>query len=309
MESVNCNLCGSSETRLVYQVSDWLLDRPDVVTTLVQCTHCGLIYQNPRPTEAEMGQHYPADYEPYLNFGTKKSSWLQQKSVEYGLDKRANEVIKYGKTGKLLDIGCAVGDFLAHMRDKYHWQVCGVEVSDYAAGLARKRYGLDVFTGTLEEAHYPDNTFDAVTMWDVLEHLHDPSSALKEICRILKPGGRLVLRVPNGDSLDARVFGICWAGLDTPRHLYLYTRSTLKQLLEMNGLQLLKTHSRQGSYVGAVLSVRMWLTARNTSLPVRNGLTRFLNHPIMRLATGPFFFLYSLTGRSAEMTAAARGKK
>jgi ubiquinone/menaquinone biosynthesis C-methylase UbiE len=309
MESVNCNLCGSSEAKIVYRVSDWLLDHPDVVTTLVQCSYCGLIYQNPRPTEVEIGQHYPDEYEPYLNFGVKKSSWLQQKSVEYGLDKRANEVLKYVKTGNLLDIGCAVGDFLNHMRGKYHWQVCGVEVSEYAAELARKRYGLDVFTGTLEEAHYPDNTFDAVTMWDVLEHLHDPSAALKEIWRVLKPGGMLVLRIPNGDSLDARVFGNCWAGLDTPRHLYLYTKATLNQLFEKNGLNLLKTHSRQGSYVGAVLSIRMWLTARKTSLPMRNGVVRFLNHPVMRLATAPVFFLYSLTGKAAEMTAAAQVKK
>jgi ubiquinone/menaquinone biosynthesis C-methylase UbiE len=309
METVSCNLCGSNENKTVYRVSDWLLNRPDVVTTLVKCEQCGLIFQNPRPDAAEMEQHYPPDYEPFLNFGTKKSSWLHQKSVEYGLNKRAQAVNKHVKSGRLLDIGCAVGDFLAFMRDKYLWQACGVEVSEHAANIARTHYGLDVFTGTLEEAEYADNSFDAVTMWDVLEHLHDPSATLREIQRILKPGGVLVFRVPNGDSIDAKFFGSYWAGLDSPRHLYVYGKSTLKQLLENNGLNLLDASSRQGSYVGVVLSIRMWLVAKQVALPIRNGLIKFLNHPIVRLIAAPFFFIYSFSGKSTQMTVSSRVNK
>lgn len=308
METVTCNICGSSSYRIVYQLSDWLLERPQVQSTLVKCLNCGLIYQNPRPTIEEMDQHYPPEYEPYNSNGNS-ISWLQQKAVDYGLEKRAHTVTAFKHCGVLLDIGCASGVFLNHIQHKPGWETRGVEVSEYAAQQARQIYGLDVLTGTLEQANFPDNTFDAVTMWDVLEHLHDPSATFQEIRRILKPGGVVAFRVPNGDSFDARLFGIYWAGLDAPRHLYVFQKATATRLLSQSGFEALKITSRQASYMGFIMSVRMWMNGIRIDPQKRERVTRWMYHPIARLVSAPLFYLYGLLEHSTQLTVSAKVKK
>ncbi len=228
-----------------------------------------------------------------------------QKAVTYGFDKRARSVTSYKPKGILLDVGCATGDFLQHMKQTYGWSVQGVEVSAYAAKLARERYGVDVFTGTLGEACFSENFFDAVTMWDVLEHLHDPSNELKEIYRILKPGGVLALRVPNAASFDARIFGSYWAGLDAPRHLYIFDKETLTHLLSKNGFEVISANSKNGSYLGVALSLRMWMVGKGVRASVRKMITSIMYHPVMRLGTAPIFYLYSLFDQSTQLTVAA----
>ena len=94
----------------------------------------------------------------------------------------------------------------------------GVEPDEYSSRIAIEKYHLNVFHGNLDQASYSTSSFDAITLWDVLEHLPDPSSTLQEIKGFLKPDGILVLRVPNYDSCDARLFGFAWSGLDVPRH-------------------------------------------------------------------------------------------
>lgn len=309
METTTCNLCHSPHAEVVYRISDWLLNRPEVVTTLVRCKECGLIYQNPRPTIEEMGEHYPPDYEPYHSYETEKKSWLMQKAIDYGFDNRARGVIDYKKDGLLLDLGCAAGDFLIHMQKKYGWQVRGVEISKYASTIAREKFGLDVFTGNLETANFPDNTFDAVTLWDVLEHLHDPSGTLHEVQRVLKPGGILAFRVPNGNSYDARIFGRYWSGLDAPRHLYIFDPSSLRALLTKNGFQVLRMTSKHGSYLGFALSIRMWMVAKGVNPSTRDALTIAMYHPLARMASVPAFYLYSLMQHSSQLMVSARALK
>lgn len=305
METVPCNICGSSSQQVLYRVSDWLLERPEVQSTLVRCRDCGLIYQNPRPTAVEMGQHYPSDYEPFHSYESKKPSWLLRKAIEYGMDNRAKLVTSAVYSGKLLDVGCAAGDFLDHVRQKGGWEVQGVEISPFAADLARRKYHLDVFTGTLEEACFADETFDAVTMWDVLEHLHDPADSLKEVHRILKPGGVLAFRVPNGDSFDAKLFGPYWSGLDAPRHLYVFQKRTLQTLLNKSGFRMARATSRNGSYLSFVLSLRLWMVAKGVRQGLRDNLMRVLYHPVGRILSAPLFYLYSLPQRTSQLMVTA----
>jgi len=304
METTVCNLCGSPEAAVVYHLSDYLLEKPDVQATLVRCQNCGLVYQNPRPTLSEMGAHYPPEYDSYNPDGGEKASWLMRRLVQYGLDKRVRFVTRAVEGGRLLDVGCATGLFLrAVPSDRF--QVQGVEVSPHAAEIAR-RLGLDVFTGTLEQAAFPAASFDAVTLWDVLEHLHDPLASLQEITRILKPGGALIFRVPHGGSWDARLFGRYWAGLDTPRHLYVFDRQTLIALLAKAGLQIESESCAIGSYPTFVLSVRFWMAGRGWSAARRGKIARLLNGPLARLASAPFFSISSLTLNGPVITVTAR---
>jgi SAM-dependent methyltransferase len=308
MEQTNCNLCGGSSVHPYLIVQDLLLERLDVRTQLVQCQQCGLVYQNPRPTLAEMGQHYPPEYDSYVDHAAQKRNPLLQKAIDYGFNKRCRYVTKRRAQGTLLDIGCAAGSFLLAMQGQGGWQVQGVEITPQVAQLARERHGLNVFSGTLEEAAFADAHFDAVTMWDVLEHLHDPLAGLQEIHRILNPDGVLVIRVPNLASWDAKLFGTAWAGLDAPRHLYVFTPQTLSSMLEKAGFETLEHSCAIGSYVTFVLSVRFWLTARRVSPATSQRIMKALYHPLARLVSAPFFSIPTLFKTGPLVVTTARKK-
>jgi len=295
METTHCDLCGSPEYKILYQIPDLLLGRYEQTYLFVKCLECGLVYQNPRPTPEEMTQHYPPEYDSYQADPKTVSPWLRS-AYRYGLEKRFRFIQSYKKSGELLDVGCGTGEFLNHVKT-YHpyWSCKGVEINPYAANVARSRYDLEVFCGTLEQAAFSDQLFDAVTLWDVLEHVYSPSSTIKEIWRILKPGGILVFRVPNFGGWDSKLFKQYWAGLDAPRHLYVFSRTTISAYLQRAGFKILRQTSRIGNYPTFLLSLRFWLNrsgAKRTSYA--SGLMRILHSPLMRLVAAPWFFLGSL---------------
>lgn len=303
MEFIHCELCGSTRAEQVYEVNDWLLNRPNIKGILVRCLDCGLIYQNPRPTLMELDAHYPSRYQPY-QVNMDAQPYLIRKAYEYGYSNRIYSVTRYKKGGKLLDLGCAAGEFLEQFRREPDWEVEGVDVSEYAVESARKK-GLKVFSGTLEQAGYSTASFDAVTMWDVLEHLHQPKTTIHEIRRILKPGGILALRVPNGDSGDFKFFGRYWAGLDAPRHLYIFSHATIERILREEGFRIISSTTRLGSYIGFVLSVDFWLTARKTNTVRHRFIMNMLRHPAMRVFFAPIFYLYGSFGFGTSLTLTA----
>lgn len=305
METVVCNLCGSAANRPYAVVPDLLLDRPGVTATLVQCTECGLVYQNPRPTPAEIGAHYPPEYEPYADITQGRRNFMLQRAMEYGIRKRCRFITRHRAPGQLLDIGCAAGTFMLGMKGN-GWETTGVELSEDIAALARNRHGLNVIAGTLEEAAFPDASFDAVSMWDVLEHLHDPSATLAEIYRILRPGGLLLIRVPNLDSWDAALFGEEWAGLDAPRHLYVFTPQTLRQMLTQRDFDIIDESSNIGSYPTFALSVRFRMTAAGRSAKTQATTSRLLYNPLTRLASGPLFYVSSVTRKGPLLVTTAQ---
>jgi SAM-dependent methyltransferase len=220
------------------------------------------------------------------------------------MSKRQRFVSRHRPGGRLLDVGCATGLFLRAMRASGVWTVQGVEVDPQAASIARDRYHLDVYTGTLEQAALPGEAFDAITLWDVLEHLHDPAASLGELHRLLKPGGVLVVRVPNGASWDARLFGQYWAGLEPPRHLYVFTAVTLRQFIERAGLAVVEFSSASAAYITFLLSLKFYLRERGGRLARR--LFPLLYHPVMRLLSAPLFGLASLGLRGPQLVAVAR---
>ncbi len=306
MESIACSLCGSTEAREFATVPDLLLDKPEIITRLVQCDRCGLVYQSPRPTLDEIGAHYPPDYEPYADVH-RTAGWLLRRAYDHGAHKRRRFVSKaMPKGGRLLDIGCATGTFLVSMRELSIWRVEGVGLDAQVAQLARERHHLPVFTGTLEEAAYPDNNFAAVTLWDVLEHLHDPVGTLIEIERILQPGGVVIIRVPNLGSWDAAFFGNYWAGLDAPRHLAVYTRATLARSLLSGGLLPESFSTAIGSYVMFVLNVRFWMNACRVSPATKRIVAKLLLNPASRLLSAPLFYVPSALGVGPALVAVGR---
>jgi SAM-dependent methyltransferase len=138
--------------------------------------------------------------------------------------------------GRLLDFGCGGGSYLARMH-RQGWQVVGLDASPAAVRRVREDLGLLAMEGSLPCPVLPAKSFDAVTMWQVLEHVHDPMEVLRDAHRLLAAGGRLVVAVPNIDSLAFRLFGSCWYSLDLPRHLTHFTPTTLYQMLDRAGFR------------------------------------------------------------------------
>ncbi len=306
METTICDLCGSESATATMTSQDFLLQRHEVKAEFVRCDRCGLVYQNPRPTREEMHIHYPSDYESYaLHPEDNGSSWLHRKAVQYGLSKRRRLAAQDKGSGRILDVGCATGVFLREMHQDKYWDAYGVEPNEYAARIARESYGLNVFHGTLEQANFDDHYFDVVTLWDVLEHLHSPSETLAEIHRILKAEGRLIVRVPNGLSRDAQLFGRAWAGLDPPRHLYVFTPDTLRELLSKNFFSIRELGCQSGGYPTFVLSLRFWLTSKGNNKRWTSILTKTLYHPVFRLMTSPLFYVRGLGLHGPLITAVA----
>ncbi|NJO55778.1 MAG: class I SAM-dependent methyltransferase [Rhodospirillales bacterium] len=217
-ETTTCPMCEADEGALLIEGGD-LLHGGEGRFRLVTCRRCGHIYQNPRPTIASIDHFYPDDYIPFQTAIEDEPRWIRRFDRRYGRDRRCLAVHRAARLPldntdkRLLDVGCATGIFLDGMR-RLGWSVQGVEPSPTAAEYAQKRLGLSVFQGRLEAAGFAEASFDAVTLWDVLEHVHEPEQTLADIHRVLRPGGLLVLSLPNPDSLEARLLGGHWLGWD-----------------------------------------------------------------------------------------------
>jgi SAM-dependent methyltransferase len=149
---------------------------------------------------------------------------------------REASIIPFVGEGSLLDIGCGTGRDLERIQQA-GWHVTGVEMSPYAADLARARLGCDIIVGHFDEAVIEPRQFDVVRLSHVLEHLPSPRRSLEKIHRLLRPGGLLWLEVPNAASAEARLFRRHWFLWDLPRHLYHFTPATLARLLTETGFR------------------------------------------------------------------------
>lgn len=309
LEWINCPLCASSESRVRYRLPDLAFDRPGTFT-LVECASCGLLYQNPRPPLEAIGAFYPPDYEPFQTPPPwAETRRLRQLTHLYGLKKRWRVVERFAprRQGRraILDVGCATGLFLAAGSDA--WEKQGVEPSPYAAQYARRRFGLNIYEGTLDNAPLEGRQFDVVTMWDVLEHLHDPLTDLRRVRALLRPDGIFVARVPNRHALEIGCFGESWAGFDQPRHMFVPDPTRLRLLLERAGLRVVALPPMGGSYGVLVLSWAFWLKRRGYHGRSRQIALRLLDNLPVRLALFPLIWTVEhILGRGSSITVVAR---
>lgn len=296
MRYVICNFCGEDDSEPLNRGPDLLLNR-DGDFQLVRCRNCGLIYQNPQLTLDELAEHYPENYDPYQESVTSLG-FTQRISAQHGLSRRLKLLTRYAQPpGRLLDVGCATGLFLnaAHQQG---WQVEGVELSTHAAEYARRQFGLSVFQGTLEQASFSAGTFDVVTMWDVLEHVIDPRETVREVARVLRPGGLLALSLPNPRAIQARVFGSSWVGWDRPRHLHIFTPDVLTAYLREAGFKDPAFVSQGGRLGLSLISLRMFLNQRHVPVDRSQRVERLLYNIPLRIATWPIYRLLEALNRT-----------
>ena len=239
MEYVSCNLCGANNTKLLFRAKerDW---ETGEFFNIVRCNRCGLVYTNPRPDKDEIKEYYPLEGWPRakekIDFEVATINSQPWRKV---MKLRTALLLRYIKNGRILDIGCGDGFLLKYLKEK-GWEVYGVEPGEVASRYARDILGLSVFTGVLKDVGYPDDHFDAVSLYAVFEHLPNPTQTLMEIKRILKPGGILFISVPNFGGLESRIFGERWIAIKAPTHLYHFTPTVLSRIVKKAGFQVLK---------------------------------------------------------------------
>jgi 2-polyprenyl-3-methyl-5-hydroxy-6-metoxy-1,4-benzoquinol methylase len=215
--------------------------------TVVKCRTCGLMRTNPRPTLETIGHYYPSDYHPYVQTRVSpvdppEPGWknLVKRVVRTQLNAYAIPPIA---PGRMLEIGCASGAYLNKMAQS-GWEVAGIEPDQDSAARAAAM-GYEVHVGNLETAPDPANHCDLIVGWMVLEHLSEPLVALRRMAGWLKPGGWLVVSVPNAASLEFRIFKKHWYALYLPIHLYHFTPRTLAKLLDAGGWKMEKVYHQR----------------------------------------------------------------
>lgn len=227
-QTISCPLCRSTGSRLV---------RIDCGAKIVRCTGCDFVYVNPQPTAQELSLIYSQEYYPMTSQDVGQALRSRLPVFQNSIQKLG----KLAKPGRLLDQGCGTGDFV-ELAQQAGWDAQGIDLSESAVRFAASK-GLKVELGTLESNQYPTESFDVVTLWDVLEHLPNPRHEIEQIHRVLRVGGLLVIRVPNTNFqlLKAFVredlFKAPHDSLQANFHVNHFSPKTLRNLLEMQGFE------------------------------------------------------------------------
>lgn len=249
---VDCNLCENDDAKYICHVN---------AIALVRCRQCGLYYLNPRPSSEALRTMYATTYYPPTADLKKRSEelWGPETPWTWASMAMFTDVAKHLQklkpSGRALDVGCGYGIFLKVLAD-HGFVVRGVDYSELAVRYATQELGLDVSRTGLEEARFPNGSFDVVTMNGVAEHLEDPLTTFAEVNRILEVGGLFSITAPNvllglplvylhklflGNMVKSST--VKTAIFDAPRHLYFFSPETLGRLLEKAGFEIVSVYN------------------------------------------------------------------
>jgi 2-polyprenyl-3-methyl-5-hydroxy-6-metoxy-1,4-benzoquinol methylase len=269
-----CPACSHKTIKFTERIKDHFLSQEDF--QIFHCFSCGHLFTNPRPSPDQITAYY------------KSENYISHSDSDKGLINKVYRIVRkrtlnwkaaqlnshFGRPGKLLDIGCGSGNFLARMQTD-GWECFGIEPDPDARAMASRYSGITV----TEESHlseWMDETFDAITLWHVLEHVYDLHKRLAEIKRLLKPGGILILALPNPSSADALKYGSYWAAWDVPRHVHHFKPSVVHELLHSKGFRFL--YSRGMVYDAYYISMLSERYLKRSLSPLRGLLHGFMSN-------------------------------
>lgn len=256
-----CPICGCGELEIEFELPDVWYGVNDEVYRMRRCARCSVSSLSPRPAEAEIGRLYPRDY--YSASGDLLTNALPYLRRRFALLPNV--------PGRVLDIGAQKGEFLEICR-RGGWEVIGVEIDP----AIPNPYEVPMRYGPVGEMEFEEESFDTITLWHVFEHLSEPRRTLWKIHSWLKPGGRIVMALPNSDSLLRRVMHI----EDVPRHLFAYNEAGLGNLLVEAGFRMMNTTYRNDVHEqiesGLVSFILQKYLFRTTELEL---LRRYYNDP------------------------------
>jgi len=208
--------------------------------TLRRCGSCDLVFA---PAYGDPSEIYVDGYlKGETDFGLDIMHPLFQEYLEHVAHRRLALIERTVPPGRLLDVGCGTGEVLAVARDR-GWEVQGAEPVEDSATFAARERGLDVRAALLEESGLPQRSYDVVSAFHVLEHMTDGLDFLRSIARWARPGGYVVIEVPNFGSIHRRAFGGGWPGLRPLEHVAHYTPVTLASAMQRAGLHPARVHT------------------------------------------------------------------
>ena len=231
-----CPACGDKNISLILSAKDHTVSNE--IFEIWECKNCTLRFTQNIPGKEEIGKYYQS--ENYISHSDTSKGFinnLYHKVRKRTLVQKRNLVqsATLHTTGNILDVGCGTGAFLHTMKNA-NWNITGLEPDETARKKAWELHGIQP---DLAETFYtlPVQSFDAITLWHVLEHVHDLHGYMNQLQKLLRPGGRLFIAVPNYTSYDAQHYKESWAAYDVPRHLYHFSPAAMKKLFTVHGLK------------------------------------------------------------------------
>ncbi|MBN7809778.1 class I SAM-dependent methyltransferase [Algoriphagus sp. H41] len=232
-----CPLCKSGLFLNHTEITDHAVSRESFI--LCKCSNCQLLFTNPRPTQETIGPYYNfPEYYSHEDKAKNITQWIYQKVRNYNISKKVTSIEQLVSKGSLLDYGCGTGEFL-NTAKQHGWKVAGVEPNEKARTLASEKLNKKI-KPSIDELK-KSARFDVITLYHVLEHIHDLRKTVKKIIKHLNSEGYIVIAVPNHQSWDGRKYGKFWAGWDVPRHLYHFSQESMQKFQEEFGLELQET--------------------------------------------------------------------
>ena len=233
-----CPVCGSAGISKVFKVKDNTASQE--YFEIYHCSNCQVRFTQNAPSEASIGDYYRS--ENYISHtdtskGVINRLYQTVRNISLNQKRRLIEKITGLQKGNLLDVGSGTGYFASTM-NKAGWNVTGLEPDEGARKVAQQAHSLNLLPVT-ELFNLPANNFDAITLWHVLEHVHDVKKYVSTFKNLLNDNGKLFIAVPNYTSYDANSYGSNWAGYDVPRHLYHFTPKTMQWLMKNEGLTII----------------------------------------------------------------------
>lgn len=231
-----CPSCGHKNINPILSAKDYTVSEEHF--EIWECEVCTLRFTQNIPGMEDIGKYYQSEnyishsdttkgFINNLYHSVRKRTLVQKKNLVQQITKK--------NTGNILDIGCGTGAFL-HTIKLADWNITGLEPDEKAREKAAELYGVHPLPAN-EFYSLRDNSFDAITLWHVLEHVHDLHGYMEKLKNLLAPGGKLFIAVPNYTSYDARVYKKFWAAYDVPRHLYHFSPKAMKSLWAKHGLR------------------------------------------------------------------------
>ncbi len=240
MEKIQiCPICESRSFELELSTKDFFLSQETF--NMQKCQACGFLITNPRPVKEHISSYYHSeDYISHSNKSKGLFAGLYQIARKLNLASKYSIITRHAQKGQLLDIGSGTGHFLDFLQKK-QWKVQGIEPDEEAAQFARENFKLKIAS---EEniSKLSSHSFDVITMWHVLEHVHDLNQRMMDLQRLIKSKGLLVLALPNPDSYDSKYYVKYWAAYDLPRHLYHFRKSDVESLAKKYNFKIEKIY-------------------------------------------------------------------
>ena len=233
-----CPVCQGSSFSNYLNVEDYTVSHKEF--SIQECNSCNFLFTNPRPSQEEIGAYYQS--EEYISHHDESKTLMSKvyKSVrDYtisGKVKMINELVPV--KGTILDVGCGTGNFIQACKLD-GWKISGTEPDAGANKVASERVGEPVFS-SIDDAQLAGKTYDIITLWHVLEHIHLLNETVSWLEKHLNPKGKIIIAVPNPQSHDAQKYRRFWAAYDVPRHLYHFTKRSMSKLMGYHNLEVAK---------------------------------------------------------------------